>query len=123
MSVVRPYRSALYMPASNARALEKAKTLLNQVAAEFPERFEFWLGQGLLFRAQGNSTNAIEAFNKAASLRPESFRAHLEVARAYRELKKERAAKKALASAQQRMLNVRQVLQFKEELKRLETTF
>jgi tetratricopeptide (TPR) repeat protein len=102
--------------------LKKAAILLDQVKAEFPERFETWLGQGLLFRAQGNLADAIEAFNKAAFLRPESFRAHLEVARAYQELKKESSAKKALASAQQRMVNVRQVLQFKEELKRLEPT-
>jgi len=104
------------------RRLEKAKILLDQVRAKFPERFETWLGQGLLFSAQGNHANAIEAFNKAVSLRPDSFRAHLEVARAYRELKKERLVKKALASAQQRIVNVRQVLQFKEELKRLEPT-
>jgi tetratricopeptide (TPR) repeat protein len=102
---------------------EKARILLDQIRIEFPEKFETWLGQGLISRAQGNPANAIEAFSKAASLRPESFRVHLEVARAYREMKKEHSARKALASAQQQIVNIRQVLQFKEELKRLKSTF
>ena len=103
--------------------LKKAKVLLDQIRAGFPEGFEAWLGQGLLFRAQGNQATAIEAFNKAVSLKPESFRVYVEMAGVYRELKKEGPAKKALVSAQQRVVNVRQVLQFKEELERFESAF
>jgi hypothetical protein len=102
--------------------LGKAQILLDQLREKFPERFETWMGQGLHLRAQTHRTQAIEAFEKAVSLQPESFRAHLEIARVYRELKEKSPAKKALASAQQRITNVRQVLQFKEELEQLEST-
>jgi len=103
--------------------LGKAEVLLDQIREQFPESFQAWLGQGLLFRAQGNQTNAIESFTHAASLKPESFRVYMEMAGIYRELKREGSARKVLASAQQRIINVRQVLQFKEELKRIESTF
>jgi len=104
------------------RQLDKAHTLLNQVKAEFPGTFEAWLGQGLLLSAQNHEAKAVEAFKKAVSIRPESFRAHLEVARIYRLMDEKALADKALVSARQRIANVRQVMQFKEELKRFEGT-
>jgi tetratricopeptide (TPR) repeat protein len=105
------------------RRLGKAEVLLSQIRERSPGSFEAWLGQGLLFRAQGNRERAIESFAQAASLKPESFRVYLEMTGTYRELKKEQSAKMTLASAQKRIINIRQVLQFKDELKRLESTF
>jgi len=105
------------------RRLGKAEVILNQIREQSPDSFENWLGQSLLFRAQGKREQAIESFAQAASLNPESFRVYLEMAGTYRELKNESSAQRTLASAQKRITNIRQVLQFKDELKRFESTF
>jgi tetratricopeptide (TPR) repeat protein len=104
------------------RRLEEAKILLEQVKEKSPGSFEFWMGQGLFFRAEGNFSDAIESFSQAASLRPESFRVYLEMADAYRELNDGPSVKASVASAGKRIKTIRQLLQLNEMAKQFEAT-
>jgi tetratricopeptide (TPR) repeat protein len=100
------------------RRLEEAKILLDQVRAKFPEKFETRLAEGLLYRAQGQSQMALDAFRKAGHLDPQSFRVNLEMAKTLKDLKMDQSAKAALQKTQRHISNVRELMALKQELNR-----
>ena len=100
------------------RRLEEAKILLDQFKAKFPERFETRLAEGLLYRAQGQSQMALDAFQKAGHLGPQSFRANLEIAKTLKDLKMDQSSQAALRKTLEHISNVREFMSLKQELNR-----
>ncbi len=102
------------------RRLEKAKMLLDQIVEKTPERFERWLGEGLLHNVLGQPNAALEAFNKASQINPRSFRVHLEMAKTYMGLKMKEPAKVAFLKARSHITTIREVTELTKELNRIE---
>jgi tetratricopeptide (TPR) repeat protein len=100
------------------RHLKKAKILLAQIKERAPESFEAWLGQGLLYRAQGQLQTALDAFQKADHLNPRSFRVHLEIAKTLRDLKMNQSAQATFLKTQSYVTNVREKMALTQELNR-----
>jgi hypothetical protein len=96
--------------------LGKAKEMLNGIKEKAPESYEAWLGEGIIYRAQGQPQLALDAFRKASRLAPQSFRVNLEMAKALKDQKKDQPALAAFQKAQSYISNVRELMAFKREL-------
>ncbi|MEE8205798.1 MAG: DUF2723 domain-containing protein [Nitrospinaceae bacterium] len=99
--------------------LGKGQLWLDRFQEEFPDTYEVRLGQGLLWTAQGRLREGLEAYRQAALLDPQSFRVYLEMARTLRTLKEGPPARAALMKAESRITNVRELMAFRAELRRL----
>jgi tetratricopeptide (TPR) repeat protein len=100
------------------RRLKKAKILLDRIKEKSPESFEAWLGEGLLYKAQGQLQAAMESFRQASHLNPKSFRVHLEMAKTLRDLKMNKSAQTAFLKTQSHVTNVREKMALAQELNR-----
>ena len=100
------------------RRLEEAKILLDQVRAKFPENLETRLAEGLLYRAQGQSQMALDAFQKAGHLNPQSFRVNLEIAKTLKDLKMDQSFQATIRKTLGHISNVRELMSVKRELNR-----
>jgi tetratricopeptide (TPR) repeat protein len=98
------------------RRLGKAKVMLDGIKEMAPESYEAWLGEGLVLSAQGQQKKALDAFQKASHLAQQPFRVNLEIAKALKDLKKDRPAQAAFQKAQSYISNVRELMIFKKEL-------
>ena len=106
-----------------SRRLGKAEVVLEHINQRFPNSYEFWMGKGLFLKASGNYAEAMEPFNRAASLQPASFRPYLEMAVIQRGLNNKSSAQAFLISAQKNLQNLRQVQKYREEVRRFEASF
>ena len=90
--------------------LGKAEIFLNKIIEIAPKSFEVWLGQGLLYRAQGQLREALDSFRNAEKLNPRSFRVHLEIAKTLKNLKMDQPAEAAFLKTQGYVANVRELM-------------
>ena len=100
------------------RRLGKARILLDGIKEKAPESFEAWLGEGLIYRAEGQWHLALEAFQKADHLDPRSFRVNLEMVKTLKDLKMDQSAQAALRKTQRYISNVRELMALNQELNR-----
>ena len=96
--------------------LAKADLFLDRIMVQAPNSFEAWMGKALLYRARGQLEEALDAFQQAEKLYPESFRVHLEIAKTLNGLKKTRLAQVAFLKTQGYVTNVRELTTLKREM-------
>lgn len=96
--------------------LKQAEMLLAQINNKSPEIFEAWFGAGLLYSARGQFPVALESFQKAEALNPRSFRVKLEIAKTFRDLKKDQQAQAAFAKAKKSIYKIRDLMALTREL-------
>jgi len=98
------------------RRFGKAKVMLDGIKEMAPESYEALLGEGLILSAHGQQNKALDAFQKASHLAQQPFRVNLEMAKALKDLKKDRPAQEAFRKAQSYISNVRELMIFKKKL-------
>jgi hypothetical protein len=89
--------------------LQGAEQVLNNMRQNFSEQYYTLLGQGLVQKKKGEFNASLKSFRRAAGMRPNEFRPHLEMAIIYWSIADAGNAESELNEAKKRMINLRQL--------------
>jgi tetratricopeptide (TPR) repeat protein len=101
--------------------LEEARETWQTMKKQFPDFFETWLAEGLLFSKEGNFEKAFGSFKIASEKNQKSFRPYFESADIWITLKDPKKARQALAESKARIASLGELKQVQKKLQQLRT--